>query len=76
MINKLLYEILVSTIHGKTFKKSYKNNRFKLPGTTREDSFELPNGSYSVLEIPDCFNEIIKKKKKKKERKKKLLITF
>ena len=73
MINKLLYEILVSIIHGKTLKKLYKNNRFKLPGPTREDSFELPNGSYSVLEIRDYFNEIIiknKKKKKQKERKK------
>ena len=34
-------------------KKSYKNNKFKISAPTWDEEFELPNGSYSVLDIQD-----------------------
>ena len=44
MKNVLLYQILASAIHGKYFKKLYKNNNFKTPAPTWKDKFELPDG--------------------------------
>ena len=44
-------------------KKSYKNNKFKIPALTWNEEFELPDGSYSVSEIQDYFGYIIKKMK-------------
>ena len=32
---------------GKNIKKSYKNNTFKIPPSTWNEEFELPDGSYS-----------------------------
>ena len=49
-MNMLLYQILASTIHGK-HKISYKNNKFKIPAPTRKEKFDLPEGSYAVLDI-------------------------
>ena len=43
----LLYQILASTIHG----KSYKNNKFKISRPTWNNKFELINRSYYVLDI-------------------------
>ena len=34
-------------------KKSYKNNNFKISGSTWSEKFELPEGSYSVSDIQD-----------------------
>ena len=34
-------------------KKSYENNKFKISAPTWDEEFELPNGSYSVLDIED-----------------------
>ena len=45
----------------KNLKKSHKNNRFKISAPTRNGKFELPDGSYSVPEIQDFFEYIIKK---------------
>ena len=56
----LFYQILAFTIHGK-IKKSYKSNKFKISAPTGNDKFELPDGSYSVSNIQDSFEYIIKK---------------
>ena len=42
-------------------KKSYKNNKFKVSGPTWNEKFELHEWSYSVSDIPDYFEYIIKK---------------
>ena len=42
-------------------KKSYKNNRFKISAPTWNEEFELPDGSYSVSDIQDYFEYILKK---------------
>ena len=56
----MLYQILVSIIHGKT-KSSYNNNRFKISAPTWNEKFDLPDGSYSVSDIQDYFEYILKK---------------
>ena len=38
----------------------YKNNKFKISAPTWNEEFELPDGSYSVLDIQDYFEDIIK----------------
>ena len=45
----------------KNIKSEYKNNKFKISAPTWNDTFDLPNGSYSVADIQDCFEFIIKK---------------
>ena len=42
-------------------KRSYKNNKFKIPASTWNNKFELPNGSYSISDIQNYFVYIIKK---------------
>ena len=42
-------------------KSSYNNNKFKISAPTWNDKFELPDGSYSVSNIPDYFEYILKK---------------
>ena len=44
----------------KSLKKSHKN-KFKTSGPAWNEKYELPNGSYSVSDIQDCFEYIIKK---------------
>ena len=39
----------------KNIESSYNSNKFKISAPTWNDEFELPNGSYSVLEIQDYF---------------------
>ena len=39
---------------------SNRNNKFKILGPRWKDKFELPDGSYSVMDIPD-FEYIMKK---------------
>ena len=46
----------------KNMKNSYKNNKFKISAPTWNDKFELPNGSYSVSNIQNYFEYILKKK--------------
>ena len=43
------------------YKKSYKNNKFKISASAWNDEFKLPDGSYSVSDIQDYFEYIIKK---------------
>ena len=57
----MFYQILVFVIHGKMQKKSYKNNKFKISAPTWNGEFELPDGSYSISDIQDYFEYILKK---------------
>ena len=46
----------------KNIKSSYNNNnKFKVSAPTWNEEFELPDGSYSVSDIQDCFEYILKK---------------
>ena len=45
----------------KNIKSSYSNNKFKISAPTWNDNFELPDGSYSVSNIQDYFECILKK---------------
>ena len=45
----------------KNIKSSYNNNKFKISALTWNDKFELPDGSYSVSDIQDYFEYILKK---------------
>ena len=44
----------------KNIKSSYNNNRFKISAPTWNEGFELPNGSYSISDIHDYFEYILK----------------
>ena len=45
----------------KNIKSAYNNNKFKLHAPTWNDEFDLPDGSYSIPDIQDYFEYIIKK---------------
>ena len=45
----------------KNIKSEYNNNKLKLSAPTWNDEFDLPDGSYSVSDIQDYFEYIIKK---------------
>ena len=47
----------------KNIKSEYNNNKFKFSAPTWNDEFNLPDGSYSVSDIHDYFEYIIKKHK-------------
>ena len=42
-------------------KSSYNKNKFKISAPTWSEEFELPDGSYSVSDIQDYFEYILKK---------------
>ena len=42
-------------------KSSYNNNKFKISTPTWNEEFTLPDGSYSVSDIQDYFEYILKK---------------
>ena len=44
----------------KNIKKPYKNNKFKISAPTWNEEFELPDGSYSVSDIQEYFEYILK----------------
>ena len=44
----------------KNIKSSYNNNKSKIYAPTWNDKFELPDGSYSVSDIQDYFEYILK----------------
>ena len=46
---------------GKIIKSEYSNNKFKISASTWNDTFDLPDGSYSIVYIQDYFELIIKK---------------
>ena len=45
----------------KNIKSSYNNNKFKISAPTWSDEFELLDGSYSISDIQDYFEYILKK---------------
>ena len=45
----------------RNIKSSYGNNKFKISAPTWSDEFELPDGSYSISDIQDYFEYILKK---------------
>ena len=45
----------------KNIKSAYNNNKFKISAPTWNDTFDLPDGSYSIADIQDYFEFIIKK---------------
>ena len=44
----------------KNIKKSYKNNNFKTSTPAWNEEFELPDGSYSMSDIQDCIEYVLK----------------
>ena len=45
-------------------KSSYDNEKFKISAPTRNEEFTLPDGSYSISDIQDYFQYILKKHEK------------
>ena len=45
----------------KNIKSEYNNNKFKISAPTWNDTFDLPDGSYSISNIQDYFEFIVKK---------------
>ena len=45
----------------KNIKILYKNNNFQVSAPTCNEGFELPDGSYSISDIQDNFEYILKK---------------
>ena len=45
----------------KNIKSEYNNNKFKISAPTWNDTVDLPDGSYSIADIQDYFEFIIKK---------------
>ena len=45
----------------KNTKLEYKNNKCKISAPIWNDTFDLPDGSYSIADIQDYFEFIIKK---------------
>ena len=49
----------------KIIKKSYKNIKCKISAPTWNEEFQLPDGSYSISDIQDHFEYILKKHREK-----------
>ena len=45
----------------KNIKKSHKNNKFKISAPIWNEEFELPDGSYSISDIQDYLEYVLKK---------------
>ena len=45
----------------KNIKPEYKNNKYKISAPTQNDTYNLPDCSYSISDIQDYFEFIIKK---------------
>ena len=45
----------------RNIKSKYNNNKFKISALTWNDEFNLPDGAYSVFDIQDYFEYIMKK---------------
>ena len=48
----------------KHVQSSYNNNRFKVSAPVWNEEFKLPDGSYSIFDIQDYFEYILKKHSK------------
>ena len=45
----------------KNIQSAYNNNKFKISAPSWNDTFDLSDGSYSIADIQDYFEFIIKK---------------
>ena len=54
------YENLSIYSAWKNIRKQYQNNKLQIIAPTWNDEFELPDGSYSLLDIQDYIEYIIK----------------
>ena len=45
----------------KSIKSSYNNNKFEISAPKWNDEFELPDGYFSISDIQDYFEYILKK---------------
>ena len=45
----------------KNIKTEYNNNKFEISAPTWNETFDLPDGSYSIADVQDYFEFIIKK---------------
>ena len=56
----LLFKTYLFITHGKNIRKQYNNNKLEIIAPTWNDEFELLDGSYSVSDIQDNIEYIIK----------------
>ena len=47
----------------RNIKSAYNNNKFKISAPTWNDKFDFPDGSYSISDVQDYFEYIIKNMK-------------
>ena len=59
--NKNIALANLSIYYTLNIKSAYSNNKFKISAPTWNDEFDLPDGSYSISDIQDYFEYIIKK---------------
>ena len=59
--NRIALSNLSIYYRWKNIKSSYNNNKFKISTPTWNDKFQLPGGSYSISDIQDYFEYILKK---------------
>ena len=59
--NKHVVQNLSIYYTWKNIRKQCKNNKLKIIAPTWDNEFELPGGSYSVSDIQDYIEHIIKK---------------
>ena len=52
----------------KNIKSSYNSNKFKISAPTWNEEFNLPDGSYSVSNIQDYFEYILKEHKENNDK--------
>ena len=45
----------------KNIKSEHNNNKFKISAPNWNDTFDFPDGSYSIADVQDYFEFIIKK---------------
>ena len=59
--NKFIYQFTANkNMALANIKSEYNNNKFKISAPTWNDIFDLPDGSYSVSDIQNYFEYIIK----------------
>ena len=59
--NKITLSNLIIYYIWKNIKSSYNDHEFKVSTPTWNDKFELPDGLYSVSNVQDYFEYILKK---------------
>ena len=56
--NKCCFIKSKQLLYMEKYKKTYMNNKFKISSLTWNKEFELPNGSYSISDIQNYFEDI------------------